>query len=93
MELSELVLKENILYESLRFQNLDGTIRTEQKPVHALAVGLPQVLRIPTDKFHKVGDLVAELEKPEPANAYVIGNPGESYQNGFPVAVQFYHKL
>ncbi|GEM_PF-2992733 len=93
MELSELVLKENILYESLRFPNLDGIIRTEQKPVQALAVGLPQVLKIPTDKSHKVGNLVAELERPESANAYAIGNPGENYQNGFPVAVQFYHKL
>lgn len=98
MGLSELELKGNILYESLRFPNPGGSIKTELKPVQAIAVGLPQVLIITTSQDSKeawdLTERVERMHRPETANAYVIGNPGESYQNGaVPRAVQFYHKI
>ena len=94
--LVELVVRENVIYESQRFTNPDGSIRTEETAIQAFAVGNPRILKIPNNSSHNM--VVAELAKMEPpkkANAYVLGHTGgEQFPDEtWPAPVQFYHKL
>ncbi len=89
MTLIALLLKENVFYET-SFES-DG--KRKEKPVQALALGYPQVLKVPTTRAHTIGDLIEQMYKPTGANAFTTGPAGESYGDSYPIAVQFYHKL
>jgi len=95
-DLTELVVRENILYESLRSQNLDGSIRTEERPVQAVAVGNPRIFSAPNNSSRDmIYSALSKIEPPKKANAYVLGNSiGEQFPDGcWPMPVQFYYKL
>lgn len=97
MELSELLLKEGVFYETQRVIDSTkiGSIGSKEVPVRAVPVGLPRLLRMPTEKSHTVGEEVIKMEDiPENANAYIFGDVGKVYvEGGFPVGIQFYQVI
>ena len=66
-----------------------------QAPVRATALGKPITLRVPQDQsFPYIKKEVSKLERPKFANSYMVGEQGESYQDGsIPVPIQFYHSF
>jgi len=95
--LVELVIDEfDVVYAIVEFKS--GTLGNEeisrhQTPVRATPLGKPRTLRIPQNQsFPFIKQEVAKIERPKFANSYMVGKPGESYEDGsIPVSVQFYH--